>query len=149
LYKTSYNKGDTLTIKVRNLTPAKQSFTITANSETRDPFYYNQMYSSYLNGDTSYAKKLRKLKEAHAENSSEYKYLSPVSKLYQIEGKSDTTLRFILNGTILNDGVTLKLNIRPEKPIAKSTGAGVATVGISRDIDLVWSTPFKVYFLPE
>ena len=124
-----------LLIKVKNLTSYYRGFIIEAVELSDQPYYYNAIYSAYLNKDTSFFKKLRATKKLSRKNNIQYVLPNYRTRNYYIKGNSDTTISLIIKGKLIRNGVMIKLRLTSDI--------------VNEDFETIYSDQFKVFALPE
>ncbi|WP_460562589.1 hypothetical protein, partial [Ferruginibacter profundus] len=72
IFNKTNSKGDTLSLIVKNLTTQDRGFTVEVVELSEEPYYYNAVYSAYINKDKSFFKKLRAAKKSSRENNIQY-----------------------------------------------------------------------------
>ena len=135
VFTTTLSSGELLSVKLRNLTPHDRGFTVEAVALSKEPYYYNAVYSAYLNNDTLFFKALRTAKKVSKEQKIQYILPNYNINPYNIKANSDTTINFIMKGTPIQKGVPLKLIIMTDI--------------VDDDYETVYSDPFQVFSLPE
>jgi hypothetical protein len=128
-------KGDTFSIKVKNLTPNDRGFIIEVVALVDEPYYYNAVYSAYLNNDTSFFKKLRAAKKSSRKNNIQYVLPDYRTTLYDIKGNSERTINFMIKGKSIKNGVMTKLRITSDF--------------VKDESETIYSNPFKLHVLPD
>lgn len=132
--KTNF-KGDTLSLRIKNLTTHDRGFTLEVVELSDEPYYYNAVYSAYINKDKSFFKKLRAAKKSSKENNIQYVLPNYLKNSYEIKGNSTTTISFMIEGKPVKNGLLIKLRI---------------TSDIVNDVyETIYSDSFKVFSLPE
>jgi hypothetical protein len=103
--------GDTIIVRVRNLSSANRGFTIEAISLGKEPEYETAVYSAFFNSDSSFFQTLKASQKLS--KSDNIGYILPDYELYhyEIEGKTERLLTFVVGGRSLQKGVRLKLRI--------------------------------------
>jgi hypothetical protein len=127
--------GDTIIVRIKNLSSANRGFTIEAVSLGKVPEYENALYSAFFNADSSFFQKLKMSKAlAKSENIG---YILPDYELYpyEIEGNAEKLLIFVARGKALQKGVRLKLRITTDIIEEKS--------------ETVYSAPLTVLSIPN
>ncbi|OQP51977.1 hypothetical protein A4H97_25500 [Niastella yeongjuensis] len=111
LTKRTITAGDTILMKVRNLSSASRGFTIEAVSMNKEPGYESAVYSAFFNNDNSFFQKLEASKKLSKKE--KLPYVLPDYKLrtYELEGYSERLLTFIVKGIPLRKGIPVKLRI--------------------------------------
>jgi hypothetical protein len=109
--KKTIKAGDTITIRVKNLSSANRGFTIEAISLGKEPEYETAFYSAFFNSDSSFFQKLKTTRTLS--KSENIGYTLPDYELfpYQIKGNAERLLTFVVRGKPLKKGVRLKLRI--------------------------------------
>ncbi len=128
-------RGDTLSIKVKNLTPYDRGVIIEVVELSDESYYYDAVYSAYLNKDTSFFKKLRAAKKLSRKNNIEYVLPNYMTHNYDIKGNSETTISFMIKGKSIRNGVMFKLRITSDI--------------VNGDFETIYSEPFKVFSVPD
>lgn len=135
VFKTTLSSGEMLSIKLRNLTPHDRGFTVEAVALSKEPYYYNAVYSAYINNDTLFFKELRTAKKVSREQKIQYALPNYNVNPYDIKANSDTTINFMIKGTPIQKGLSLKLKIMTDI--------------VDDDYETIYSDPFQVFSLPD
>ena len=117
------------------MTTHDRGFTLEVVELSDEPYYYNAVYSAYINKDKSFFKKLRAAKKSSKENNIQYVLPNYLKNSYEIKGNSTTTISFMIEGKPVKNGLLIKLRI---------------TSDIVNDVyETIYSDSFKVFSLPE
>ena len=135
IYNKTNSKGDTLSIVIKNLTTHDRGFTVEVIELSDEPFYYNAVFSAYINKDKSFFKKLRASKKSSRENNIGYVLPNYLTIPYVIKGNSTTTINFMIKGKPIKNGLMLKLRITSDI--------------VNDDYETIYSDSFKVFSLPD
>ena len=135
IFSKKTSMGDTLSVKVKNLTTYDRGFVIEVVELSEEPYYYNAAYSAYINKDKLFFQKLRAAKKSSRKNNIQYVLPNYLTHPYAIKGNSTTTINFIIKGTSIQNGLLIKLRITSDI--------------VDTDDETIYSDSFKVFSLPE
>lgn len=103
--------GDTIAVRVRNLSSSGRGFTIQAVSLSKEPYFYNSVYSAFFNNDGLFFQKLEASQKKSKKDKLSYILPNYEVHLYEIGSQSEKLLNFIAKGTPLQKRVPIKLRI--------------------------------------
>lgn len=135
IFNTTNSKGDTLSLTVKNLTLNDRGFTIEVVELSEEPYYYNAVYSAYINNDKSFFKKLRAAKKSSRENNIQFVLPNYLTTPYDIKGNSTRTINFMIKGKPVKNGLMIKLRITSDI--------------VNDEYETIYSDSFKVFSLPD
>ena len=135
IVNTTGIKGDSFSVKVKNLTPSDRGFIIEVVALVDEPYYYNAVYSAYLNNDISFFKKLRAAEKGSKKNTIPYVLPNYRAIFYDIKGNSERTINFMIKGKSIKNGVMTNLRITSDL--------------VKDEFETIYSNPFKMHVLPN
>lgn len=126
--------GDTITVRIKNLSSSNRGFTIEAVSLGKKPEYESAVYSAFFNADSSFFQKLKASQELL--KSENIGFILPDYELhpYEIVGKTEKLLTFVVRGKALQKNVRLRLRI--------------TTDIIEDNSETVYSAPLTILSIP-
>jgi hypothetical protein len=127
--------GDTITVRIKNLSSFNRGFTIEVVSLGKAPEYESAVYSAFFNADSLFFQKLRRSQALS--KSKNVGYLLPDYELhpYEINGSEEKLLTFVVSGKSSPKTVRIKLRITSDI--------------IDNESETVYSAPLTVLWIPN